>query len=126
MQRRSRKPLHLFYGFQKPEKVQTSMIEVNDKTRKYITWAASGFIGLGYVLSFGSYFLLQDISVFPGNWFVRGTVIYLAMALAILALLEKERLRSKVFWIISATCLIEMFFLGPQALGIIVAIFWAL
>ena len=31
-----------------------------------------------------------------------------------------------MFWIISATCLIGMFFLGPQFLGIFVAIYWAL
>ncbi len=102
------------------------MVKVNDKTSKYITWAASGFLVLGYVLSFGSYFLLQDISVFPGNWFVKGTVIYLTIAHAIMASLEKERLRSIIFGIFSATGLIGVFFQGPQFLGILGAIFWLL
>lgn len=87
---------------------------------------------LGYVFFFffGSVYKSQiapsDESFFRANWFARLGVIFLALALVLSASIGKKPLPSKKFWIVSATCLIAMFFLGPQFLGIFVAIYWAL
>jgi hypothetical protein len=103
------------------------MIEGNDKTRKYITWAAIGFLVLGYVIFFGSNFLHpiapDDKSFFPVHWSARVGVIFLAMALVLLASTGKNRPASIRVWIISATCLIGMFFLGPQLFVFVYGIF---
>jgi hypothetical protein len=99
------------------------MIEVNDKARKYIFGAAIGFLVLGYVIFFGSNFLPQDKSFFHVHWSARIGVIFLAMALVLLASTGKERPPTIRFWIISALSLSGMFFLGPQFLGLIYGLF---
>jgi hypothetical protein len=106
------------------------MIEVNDKITKYKNWAVGGFVVLGYLFFFGSTFILQispyDKSFFRVNWLTRIGVIFLVIALVLSASIGKKRPTSIWFWIVITTCLIGMFFLGPQLLGIFAAIFWLL